>query len=296
MLSVSIVTPSYNHARYIERTIASILSQADDLDFLVVDGASTDGTLEILRRYEPRLRWISEPDNGQTHAVNKGIARTRGDIIGWINSDDLYYPGAVEAARRCFEQHPDIDVVYGAADHIDEQDQPFEAYPTEPWSFERLKEICFLCQPAVFFRRRAAERAGPLDEQLYNCMDYEYWLRLAQTGANFVYVDRKLAGSRMYPENKTLANRVRAHAEYNRMMRSRLGRVPDRWLFNYAHAVLERTPIRRDDPLRFAVVVSAVSIYAALRWNRGVSRSMLNTTTRWVGDNVRVKLRAAVAR
>ena len=131
------MTPSYNQGRFIERTIRSVLDQnVPSLDYMVVDGASTDETVDVLKKYEARLHWVSEKDNGQTEAVNKGLKWAGGDIIGWLNSDDIYCPGALSAVINLFEKCPQIDVVYGEADHIDENDNIIENYYTEDWDYE----------------------------------------------------------------------------------------------------------------------------------------------------------------
>ena len=292
-LKVSVVTPSYNQGRFIERTIQSVLSQQFDgsLEYLVMDGGSRDETVPILRRYGDCILWVSEKDNGQGDAVNKGIRRSHGEIIGWMNSDDIYYPGAIHAACEFFAAHPEIDVIYGNANHIDEHDQVLEPYPTEDWDFERFKERCYICQPAIFLRRSIVERVGPLDPRLYFCMDYEYWIRLALAGARFSRVDHLVAGSRMYATNKTLGSRLKVHAEINDMLRQRLASVPDRWLFNYAHSVLDDRGVSRDDRLQFTLLVSGVALSTAVRWNRRISRSMVRTVCKWVGHAVREELR-----
>jgi glycosyltransferase involved in cell wall biosynthesis len=282
-LTISVVTPSYNQGKYIERTIQSVISQdIPDLEFLVYDNLSDDETVDILKKYEGSLRWVSERDRGHAHAVNKGILHTKGDVIGWLNSDDVYYPGALKKVMGFFEAHPDVDILYGDADHIDEQDGWIEDYYTESWDFERLVEVCYLCQPAVFFRRRVIEKIGLLNEKLNFCLDYEYWLRLAMGGCKFAYLPEKLAGSRFYPTNKTLASHVKCHIEYNDMFINLMGKVPDKWLYNYAHILLDERNLPRSDRVRFPFWVSIHSLLAALRWNKGVSKEMRETTFLWI--------------
>ncbi len=292
-MKFSIVTPSYNQGQFIERTLQSVASQAGvDLEHVVFDGGSTDETVAILKRFQPPVRWVSERDRGQTDAVNQGIRATDGDIIGWLNSDDVYYPGALARVAAYFAAHPETDAVYGQADHIDLEDRAFEDYPTEPWNFERLKETCFICQPALFLRRRVVAQYGLLDEALHYCMDYEYWLRLGKSGARFGYLEEKLAGSRLYADNKTLGARVKVHAEINDMFRRMFGKAPDRWLCNYSHAVCDAALNRAEQPRRYVLRLALTAFGASLRWNRGVSLALARTLARTLAGWIRSTIRA----
>jgi glycosyltransferase involved in cell wall biosynthesis len=284
---VSVVTPSYQQGRFIERTLESVRRQRGDdfdgtIEHIVMDGGSTDETLAILERWESAISFRSERDGGQTAAINAGMALAGGEILAYLNSDDVYYDGAIAAAVEAFELDPTADVVYGTADHIDAEDRVLGPYPTEEWSLERLKSVCFLCQPAVFFRRRVLEEAGFFDARLNNCMDYEYWLRLGLRGLRFVHIPVKLAASRLHPANKTLGSPREVHTEINDMLRERIGRIPDCWLSNYAHAVLDARGVERRSDRGYLARVALLSLGAAVRWNRIPSISLL----RWLASSL----------
>ena len=289
-LSISVVTPSYNQGQFIERTISSVLDQnVPSLEYMVIDGASTDGTVDVLKKFEDRLTWVSEKDNGQADAINKGIRGTKGEIVGYLNSDDIYYPGALNDVLAFFEKHPEIDVVYGDADHIDLNDSVIEPYYTEDWDYDRFKEVCFLCQPSVFFKRRLVKVVGLFDSTLRYCMDYEYWLRLGAV-TPFSRLNKKLSGSRMYKENKTLGSRVPVHREMNDMLKKRLGEVPDRWIYNYAHAVVDQMGHTRETPsenLKYILLLVGVSIASFVRWRHGLPVNAVATMSKWVGSSLK---------
>jgi glycosyltransferase involved in cell wall biosynthesis len=248
-LSFSVITPSFNQGQFIERTIQSVLSQTGvEFNYMVCDGGSSDNTVDILRQYQDWIQWVSEPDAGQADAVNKGIQNTMGDIIAWINSDDIYYPNALKKVRQIFETHPAVQVVYGDANHIDEVDQIIEPYPTEPWNYQHLKDICFICQPATFFRRELVDTHGLLSAQLKYCMDYELWLRFGQY-TDFYYLPEVLAGSRFYENTKTLGQRTAVHFEINEMLKDKFGISPEKWVLAYASILVdEKAKKERRDP------------------------------------------------
>ena len=243
-MKISIITPSFNQGEFIDRTIRSVLTQTlehreDSFEYLVCDGGSHDRTLEILATYPDRFaqfRYCSEPDRGQAHGVNKGIEQTDGEIIGWLNSDDFYYPNTFETVLAHFRAHPQVLVIYGQANQVDENDRFLEAYPVEPWNYKRLLQTCFICQPAVFFRRSLVQRFGGLNETFQYSMDYEFWLRCGKE-IDFLYVPQVLAASRIYATIKTLSNRPAVFYESGQAVKLHTGRIPDRWLLGHAFVV-----------------------------------------------------------
>jgi len=211
VLKVSVITPSYNQAAFIRRTIDSVHSQAGpfELEHIVVDGGSDDGTLEILRSCGESVRWLSEPDRGQADAVNKGFALASGDVLCWLNSDDVFEPGALKTVAEVFAAEPETQWLYGKVRIIDAADREIRRaitwYKTRRmrrYSYARLLAENWICQMGVFWRRSAAEEVGPLRVELHYNMDYDYWLRL---GARWRgrFVDRYLACFRWQPVGKT---------------------------------------------------------------------------------------------
>ncbi len=161
---ITVITPSLNQGEFIRQTVDSVVSQGyPELDYWVIDGGSSDGTLSILRSYQNALRYISEPDAGQAEAVNKGFHRATGDVIGWLNSDDMYLPGALETVGIFFRDHPDTAVLYGDAYYCDDSGKILEPYPTRDFDWESFSSECYVCQPSVFFRRRVLEDVGVLE-------------------------------------------------------------------------------------------------------------------------------------
>jgi glycosyltransferase involved in cell wall biosynthesis len=207
---ITVLTPSYNQAQYIHRTIESVLEQDyPDLEYWVIDGGSTDGTLDILSSYGDRICWTSERDRGQTHAINKGIERSTGEVVAYLNSDDIYETGALAKVGRFFARHPQASWVTGKCRIIDSGGREVRRAITfykNVWlrlgSHTALQVLDYLSQPATFWHRRVIDRVGLFDETLYYAMDYDYSLRVAQHFPLHV-ITAYLASFRVHPSSKS---------------------------------------------------------------------------------------------
>ena len=195
---VSIITPSFNQAQYLEATIQSVLGQDyPRIEYIIVDGGSTDGSVDVIKKYEGRLAWwVSEQDKGQTDAINKGFNRANGEILAWLNSDDTYNPGAVSAAVKFLMDNPEIAMVYADCHYINEQGGVIGKFNSAQTDHHRLREgYVHIPQQTMFFRAKYWNELGPLDPSFYFAMDYDLWTRISarapikylrgQTWANF---------------------------------------------------------------------------------------------------------------
>lgn len=211
-LLVSIVTPSYNQARFLPLTIRSVLEQEyPHIEYLVMDGGSTDGSVDVIGQYQDRLAyWVSEPDNGQANAVNRGWQRSQGEILAWINSDDTYEAGAVSAIVEIFRRHPEIDVVTGDCQVIDAEGNVLHCLPSGNFDIHALLAGNSLPQQGVFCRRSAVEAAGWLDSELHYVFDWALWLKLWLNGARFYHLPRTVANFRVWGQAKTASDTVGA--------------------------------------------------------------------------------------
>jgi glycosyltransferase involved in cell wall biosynthesis len=178
---VSIITPSYNQAEFLENTIKSVLAQNyPAIEYLIVDGGSTDGSVDIIHKYRSEMAWwVSEPDEGQASAINKGMAKARGEIVAWVNSDDLYLPGAVSQAVEAFQSNPQSGLVFGNAITIDASGCPIRELVFPDWKLEDLLGFRIICQPAVFMIRKFYEQVGGLDLNYHFMLDHHLWIRIA---------------------------------------------------------------------------------------------------------------------
>jgi glycosyltransferase involved in cell wall biosynthesis len=239
-MRLSIAIPSYNQARFLKTTLESVLSQGcQDIEILVFDGGSTDGTISILESYGDKLQWVSRKDGGQADAINQGLRLATGDILTYLNSDDVYLPNALKTVLTHFESHPGCAALYGDAWHLYEDGSIMESYYTEPWSYPRLLDVCYLCQPAVFWRREVMERFGVFDDTLRYAPDYDYWLRVGREIDFFYLQGAYLAGSRLHQDSITLKHRVPVHHEILQVVMRHSPNPPYRWLMNLASVIVE---------------------------------------------------------
>ncbi len=203
---VTIITPSYNQAPYLEETINSVLGQTyPNIEYLIMDGGSTDGSVEIIKRYQKKLaHWVSEKDRGQTDAINKGFALAQGEILAWLNSDDTLLPNAVEEAVQFLREHEDVGLVYGDAHYIDEIGRVIGQFPAAQTDLKRLQRgYVHIPQQASFFRKSIWDQVGPLDPEFFFAMDYDLWVRIARR-AEIRYLPRVWANFRLHRDAKTI--------------------------------------------------------------------------------------------
>jgi glycosyltransferase involved in cell wall biosynthesis len=231
---VSIITPSYNQGRFIEDTLLSVKNQDyPNIEHIVVDGGSTDKTLEILRKYENQydLKWISESDEGQSDAVNKGFRMAKGEIIGWVNSDDGYFDvSAISSVVKFFDKYDDADVIYGDVVRIDENNLILFIIKNRKFNYNYLKKTCSIWQPGAFFRQIIIDKFE-LDTSLDIAMDYDFWLRIGKKH-RFQYINKIVAVDRIHKKRKIVERKdemikesVYLSKEYGQVNRSLLYRL-----------------------------------------------------------------------
>jgi glycosyltransferase involved in cell wall biosynthesis len=224
--SISVVTPSYNHAAFLEATLRSVLEQDyPSIEYIVVDGGSADGSVEILERYADRLSWwVSEPDGGQSEAINKGLRRATGDVVCWLNSDDRLLPGALRTVGEAMAEDPGCTAVVGGVRYLWEQHGRAEDRPGHYAGHRRLLQFWRgydLHQPGIFWRRSVHDEIGYLDESLHLTMDFDLWVRISERW-RFCVVDELLAEVSHHAEAKT----ADAFRSYTQELRDR---APTYW-------------------------------------------------------------------
>ena len=286
---ISIVVPVLNQGGSLEAALRSVLLQGyPDLEIIIIDGGSTDGTLDVLRKYEPWLGyWVSEPDRGQTHAINKGLVRCNGEVANWVCGDDLLVPGALQAIGRAFARAPETDVVVGRTEH------KFLSLPSRnridpPPSLGRIRLIPAtnpIAQPSCFYRRRLLDRDPPLDESLEYSMDLELWAYFNSRGARWKTIDDVLSVYQYTGRNKTM-NGGEHYLEdgeriYHRYVRER---VPLTWWYRRFRNPIDRAWMRSHNPFFRALLLIPEALYiVALGPFYGFRRTAL-WYWRWIYD------------
>jgi glycosyltransferase involved in cell wall biosynthesis len=239
----SLAMPTRNMGAHIGAAVSSVLSQAGvEAELLVQDACSTDDTGRVLATFaDPRLKVVSEPDGGQADAINRGLARATGDILGWLNADDELEPGALARVATAFEQEPEVDVVYGRGYYVDEEGKTLRPYDVRPFDRKLLLTRDYVLQPAAFWRRRLWERVGPLDGSLTWGFDWEWFIR-ASRETTFRFLDADLARYRLTGENKSVSGGTARQAELAAIARRHGGRRQPTYLYWRFTKLKERVP------------------------------------------------------
>jgi glycosyltransferase involved in cell wall biosynthesis len=226
--SMAIVTPSYNHAKYLSATIESILSQNyPQLRYHVQDGGSSDGTIELLKTYDGRIKWRSERDSGQSHAINMGFADVTGDIMAYLNSDDLLLPGTLARVANFFIVNPEVDIVYGHRIFIDRDDLEIGRAVLPPFNGNTLRYADYIPQETMFWRKRVWDAIGPIDQNFHYAMDWDFILRAQAAGFKFKRIPHFLACFRVHDEQKTAVSVAIGTREMASLRKRVLGFAPN---------------------------------------------------------------------
>ena len=296
---ISIITPSYNQGKFLAETIESVISQEGDflIDYIIVDGGSTDDSVDIIRRYDALLqhekwpvscrgitfRWLSECDKGQTDALLKGFRMAEGNILAWLNSDDTYLPGALHAVAGFFHDNPDTGLLYGDAHYCDAEGKIIGIYRTEEFDFNKLAWFNFICQPSAFFRRDVFEAVGELNGTLHFAMDYDLWVRI---GKRFPcrYLPELLATYRLHETSKTVRDDT-LHANSEEGLKLALkyyGWAPLTRVYNACNFFCgARLPaFLAGNKTALIVATMLCSLFRSLLLNRGINRHDLKLLNR----------------
>ena len=238
---ISVIVPSYNQGRFLERTLLSIINQdCQNYEIIIMDGGSTDKSVEIIKKYAKKypdkILWKSEKDKGQTDAINKGLKLARGDILAYLNSDDTYAAGAFSTILDFFARNPDEDIVHGIGHHIDENDNYICKVPSKPEPADScsLYYGCVICQPATYWRRKVFEKTGFFSDSLVYGMDYDYWIRISRN-FKIPFIEKHLANYRLHDASKTVSCKVEMSKTDLGVIKKNYGTVSIYSLWGYAY-------------------------------------------------------------
>jgi glycosyltransferase involved in cell wall biosynthesis len=287
---ISIIIPSYNQGKFIEKTIQSILHQDyDNYEIIIMDGGSNDETIDTIRKYAEKypklLTWESKKDKGQSHAINKGLFISKGEILAYLNSDDTYEKRAFSKVINFFSENPSEYFVYGIGHHIDINSQYIEDYPNAPADKENLYHTCPISQPTVFWRRKVLSEVGYFSENLHFAMDYDYWIRISSK-FKLNYIKEHLANTRFYSDTKTSGQALKAHAEILDVVKENYGQVSDKWVYAYANIYLkDKQKFQQEGKVRvllFRIMLILVCSYIFLKYNFKIPFSAMKKFKEWL--------------
>lgn len=237
---VTIITPSFNQGEFIEDTIKSVLAQDyTNIEYIVLDGASTDNTLDVLKKYEDKIQWKSKKDKGQSYAIEKGFKWSDGEIIIWLNSDDTLTPGAVTRAVKEFEADDELAFIYGKSHYIDAQGNLLDDYPVEPFNMDRLSKFNFISQPSVFMKKKYYENIGGIDTNLNYVFDYDLWIRLSRK-YKVKFIEEFLSNYRLHEDSKTVSpiHAIKNSGELLRTVLKHYKHAPPNRVFVYTYNLM----------------------------------------------------------
>ncbi len=298
-VAISIVTPSYNQGAFLAETIESVLSQGGDfsIDYIIIDGGSSDNSVEIITKYETLLqrgewhlnchgitfRWVSEQDRGQTDALLKGFCMATGSIFAWLNSDDTYLPDALQTVTNFFRHNRDAGLMYGEANYCDAAGTCIGRYRTEDFKLDKLASANIICQPAAFFRRASFETVGGLDDTLHFAMDYDLWIKL---GRHFSchHIHQLLAHYRLHKTSKTInSDTLTKNSEESlEVTRRHFGWAPVTRVYTSCHILCSAHLPGLFRLNRLAVTAAALlcTLFRSLKMNHGFHRKDLQLLSR----------------
>lgn len=229
-MRISVITPSFNQSAYLEKTILSVIKQNYiTLEYIIIDGNSMDGSIELIKKYEKHLSyWVSEKDKGQSEAINKGFKKASGDIVAWLNSDDIYLPGTLETVSKLFADNPDLDLIYGDVINLYENDKE-EYYHVKQFDPSDFLSRNPIHQPSVFWRRKLLDETGLLDESLHYFMDYDLWLNIF-LNYKTLKIDKPLSKFRVHAQSKTSSNPPAMYLEYRKVLSKFFNSFEEDWM------------------------------------------------------------------